>query len=169
MKKILVTGAIASGKSEVCRYLASKGIPVYNSDSRAKALYDSVPGLKERIEKETGISFDDLGIIFRDSGKRKALEAIVHPLVREDFEKWSEKTDAGAVAFESALALSSDVFSGLFDETILVKAPVETRLQRNVKVSERNNLQSFDESKADFILVNDSDIETLHKNIDKIL
>ena len=49
MKTFLVTGPIGSGKSEVCRYLASKGYPVYDCDSRTKGLYESVPGLKSRI------------------------------------------------------------------------------------------------------------------------
>ena len=44
MKKaltILITGGIGSGKSVLSRYLESRGVPVYDSDSRAKALYDS--------------------------------------------------------------------------------------------------------------------------------
>ena len=64
MKTILVTGGIASGKSEVCRYLASKGLPVYDSDSRTKALYGSVPGLVERIEAAIGVPFAQIGVIF---------------------------------------------------------------------------------------------------------
>ena len=46
MKVLAVTGGIGSGKSEVCRILADKGLTLqYNADSRAKALYVERPGL----------------------------------------------------------------------------------------------------------------------------
>ncbi len=54
MKKLLITGSIGSGKSEVCRYLRSKAFPVYDCDSRAKALYDENPGLLAAIESLFG-------------------------------------------------------------------------------------------------------------------
>ena len=38
MKTVLVTGLIGAGKSELCSLLAAKGYPVYDSDSRTKAL-----------------------------------------------------------------------------------------------------------------------------------
>ena len=59
MKTVLVTGPIGGGKSSVCRHLAEAGYPVYDCDSRCKALYGTVPGLKERIESELGIPFSD--------------------------------------------------------------------------------------------------------------
>ena len=66
MKTVLVTGGIASGKSEVCRYLSSAGYPVYDSDSRTKALYESVPGLKGRVEEAIGVPFSNVAVIFED-------------------------------------------------------------------------------------------------------
>ena len=38
LRTVAVTGGIGSGKSMVCALLAEKGIPVYDSDSRTKAL-----------------------------------------------------------------------------------------------------------------------------------
>ena len=54
MKTILVTGGIGSGKSEVCRHLVSRGIPVYDSDARTKRLYDEVQGLAARVDAALG-------------------------------------------------------------------------------------------------------------------
>ena len=51
---LVVTGGIGSGKSLVCSMFADKGIPVYDSDSRTKSLYDSVPGLSARISSALG-------------------------------------------------------------------------------------------------------------------
>lgn len=169
MNKILVTGPIASGKSEVCRYLETNGYPVYDSDSRAKALYSSVPGLKEKIEKELGVEFGDLSVIFEDESKRLKLEEIVHPLVLEDFSKWAEKQESDTVIFESAIALDKPLFDGVFDYVILIRAPYGQRLERNSKVAERDRLQNAEESRADFIIDNDSDLDTLHNKTEKII
>ena len=169
MEKILVTGAIASGKSEVCRYLESKGYPIYYSDARTKSLYNSVPGLKERIEKELEIDFEEIAVIFKDDVKRQKLEDIVYPIVVEDFKNWMSGQTADSVVFESAIALEKRQFDGLFDKVILVKADIRTRISRNSKVIERNHIQNPDESKADFVIENDSDIEALHKTIDSVL
>lgn len=169
MRTILVTGAIGSGKSAVCRYLSSKGYPVYDSDSRTKALYDKVPGLKEKIEEALGIPFGQLSVIFEDEGKRTLLEGIVYPLVVDDFVQWRSVQGRGTVFLESALALDKPVFDALYDEVWLVEAPYQTRLERNPKVAGRDALQHFDRSRADIVIENDSTKEELYKKIDLIM
>lgn len=170
MKTILVTGGIASGKSEVCHYLEDKGFPVYDSDSRTKALYESVPGLKQRVEDAIGLSFDQVGIIFSDSAKREALERVVYPEVLADYLKWKSSCKSGTVFFESAVALDKAVFDGQWDEVWLVTAPLEERLKRNPKAESRLGSQrEADESCADAVIVNDSSIEELHLKVDKLL
>ena len=81
MKTFLVTGPIGSGKSAVCEYLASRGNPVYDCDSRTKMLYSLVPGLKCSIEQALDISWDNISVIFTDEAKRRKLESIVYPLL----------------------------------------------------------------------------------------
>ena len=170
MRTVLVTGGIASGKSEVCRYLAEKGFPVYDSDSRTKALYESVPGLKKRIEEAIGAPFSKIGVIFEDSAKREALEKVVYPEVLADFLKWKASRSAGTVFFESAVALDKAVFEGQWDSVWLVTAPLEARLKRNPKAEGRLQAQQeVDESRADAVIVNDSSIEELHKQVDILL
>ena len=53
---VLITGGIGSGKSAVSSILESEGIPVYDSDSRTKALYDSDLRLRENLESLLGVS-----------------------------------------------------------------------------------------------------------------
>lgn len=170
MKTILVTGGIASGKSEVCRYLASKGFPVYDSDSRAKALYDSTPGLRERIEEAIGLPFSRISVIFEDEAKRKRLEDVVYPVVLEDFLEWKRTQKADTVFFESAVALDKTHFQGQWDSVWLVTAPLEARLSRNPKTAERLQSQKdVDPSLADELIVNDSSIEELHDKVNKLI
>ena len=49
---IAISGGIGSGKSVVSRMVTVLGFDVYDCDSRAKALMDTDPYIKERIRKE---------------------------------------------------------------------------------------------------------------------
>ena len=171
MKTVLVTGGIGSGKSEVCRYLAARGFPVYDSDSRTKALYGSVPGLKEKVEAAIGAPLSEAAVIFRDPARRERLEAVVYPEVLADFKAWrASRADAVTVFMESAVALGKSIFEGLWDEVWLVEAPLEQRKARNPKVAGRLASQPpADRSKVDIIIENDSTLEALHKKIDSII
>lgn len=91
MKTLVVTGGIGSGKSLVCSFLAERGVPVYDSDSRTKALYDNDRVLLEKIREAVGNDVVDAegkldrkklaSVIFADEAKLKALESVVHPAV----------------------------------------------------------------------------------------
>lgn len=139
-KTILITGGIGSGKSEVSAVLRSLGYPVYDSDSRTKGLYDSVPGLLEAVEKALGcgpLRTEDgrldrrtlAGIVFSDAAKMELLQRVVYPAVAEDFVRWRSSFD-GPVFFESAVASAHPEFDGLFDAVLLVTADEEKRLER---------------------------------------
>lgn len=168
-KTVLVTGGIASGKSEVCRYLAAKGLPVYDSDSRAKALYSTVPGLVEKVEKAIGAPFAQIGVIFTDSAKRAAVEAVVYPEVILDFQKWREEQEADTAFLESAIAAEKPQLRCLYDEVLLVRAPLAQRLKRNPKTAVRLSAQSPHKIKANYIIENGGSLEALHARIDEYL
>ena len=184
---VLVTGGIGSGKSEVCRRLASHGIPVYDSDSRTKSLYDSVPGLASRVNDAVGggvLGPDGhldrkalASVIFNDKGKLEALESVVHPAVLDDFFKWRDAIGKGIVVMESAIAMDKPVFDGVFDCTVLVDAPAEIRADRACSrdsasrqaVMARILNQKQNISHADIVIVNDGTLEELHGRTDKAL
>lgn len=169
MKTILVTGPIGSGKSEVCRYIASKGYPVYDCDSRTKLLYENVPGLKRRIEEALEIEWSGISVIFRDAERRRKLEDIVYPLLVDDILSWKRESDSPVIFIESAIALDKPQLDGLYDEVLLVTADLQTRIARNPKAVERNGLQSFDEDMIDYRIYNDSTLESLHNKTDELL
>ncbi len=169
MITVLVTGPIGSGKSEVCKYLSSKGFPVYDCDSRTKRLYGSEPGLRERIEAELEIEWKDIGIIFTDARRRLRLESIVYPLVVEDILKWKSGLTGELAFIESAIALDKRQFDPLYDKVLLVTAPEELRLGRNPYAAIRGALQSFDSGRICYTIENDSSIEELHKKTDQLL
>ena len=169
MTTVLVTGPIGGGKSTVCRYLEAAGHPVYDCDSRCKALYDSVPGLKAEIERELGIPFGELRRIFDDAAKREMLEAMVYPLLAADLKEWKGAQNTELAFVESAIMLQKPVFDGLYDSVLLVTAGRTRRISRNPAAVQRDGLQSFDTEKIDYTIRNSSTKEALDKRIDKYL
>jgi dephospho-CoA kinase len=142
MKVLAVTGGIGSGKSEVCRILADKGLTLqYNADSRAKALYVESPGLLCRIEASLGCRFRDeegnfipsrlAAVIFKDDGALEKVEALLFPEMIRDFHKVMEAAaEDQIVVFESATFLEKKQFDGFADIVLLVDAPFAMRLER---------------------------------------
>lgn len=155
LRTVVVTGGIGSGKSMVCALLAEKGIPVYDSDSRTKALYNGpllqqveaafgrrftvIPSGCEGISSATiaepalpAIDFAALSAAAFSSPESLALlESIVHPAVLADFTAWRASQAASPfVVLESAIILSKPLFDGLYDTVVLVYAPEELRISR---------------------------------------
>ncbi len=141
MKTVVVTGGMGSGKSAVCRILGERGIPVYDSDARTKALYNELPDLIPTLEKALDLSLrlpdgalDKSKLaarIFSDQSARETLESIVYPLVKEDFLAWrSRQKDVPFVVLESAVVLSKPLFADVIDAVVLVEAPDEVRVRR---------------------------------------
>lgn len=168
MRVIIVTGGIGSGKSLVCRLMRSRGIPVYDSDSAAKALYEKHPELKSLIVKD----------IFSKPEALKRLEDAVYPLLAEDFRQWAADRGAQTLAFESAIVLQKDFFDNFGDYVLLVEAPVEERVRRAVErggeeadVRRRIALQKDqrENPRVDFIIENDSSVQNAEEQLDKFL
>ena len=143
MLRVGVTGGIGSGKSTVCRIFAALGIPVYDSDRRAKALMNDDPTLVARITELLGAEayrngrLDRAyvaGRVFGDRGLLESLNAIVHPAVGADFTDWAEAQERCGVPYallESAILFESG-FDGCVDRTVTVSAPLEIRVARTV-------------------------------------
>ncbi|MCR5072009.1 MAG: dephospho-CoA kinase [Bacteroidales bacterium] len=169
MRTILVTGPIGSGKSEVCRYLASLDFPVYECDARTKMLYSLVPGLKCSIEERLGLPWSEIGRVFSEPDKLRTLEEMVYPHVLEDLKAWKATQKSPLLFVESAIALDKPQFDGLYDKVLLVTAPYELRVQRNPKAAERDALQTFDPARIDWTLENEGTKEELNIKIRQLI
>ena len=168
-KTILVTGPIGSGKSAVCKYLASLDFPVYECDARTKMMYSLVPGLKCSIEERLDLPWSQIGRVFSEPDKLRTLEEMVYPYVVEDLKAWKAQQTAPLLFVESAIALDKAAFDGLYDEVLLVTAPLELRAQRNPKVAERDALQSFDPARIHYTVENTGTQEELYIKIRQLI
>lgn len=169
MKTVLVTGPIGGGKSACCHYLRSLGYPVYDCDSRCKALYEEIPGLKSSIEKELGIPFQELGRIFTEPLLMEKLEALVYPLMVRDIESWKSGQGSSLLFIESAVAHGKEIFRHLYDSVLLITADYAVRLARNPDAALRDRLQHFSADMADYTIINGSSLRNLHDEIDEYL
>ena len=139
MLKIGLTGGIGSGKTTISRILKVLGASVYAADERARELMNSNMDL---IRSVTALFGDEsyrngvlnrafiASIVFSDSSKLKALNALVHPLVFDDFLSWSDQQNSGHYVIHEAAILFETGLYKKFDYNILVCSPAELRIKR---------------------------------------
>lgn len=92
--RIGLTGGVASGKTTVADFFADLGVPVIDTDVIARDVVAAgAPALAEIRKKFGAEVFDDDGsldrkamrnLVFSDAGKRRQLEQILHPRIREE-------------------------------------------------------------------------------------
>ena len=186
MRTVIVTGGIGSGKSAVCALLRERGIPVYDCDARAKALYSRRPALTARLEEALAMPLRDASgrldkarlsaRIFSDTRARETLEGILYPALLQDFRRWRSRQRAPFVVLESAVILSKPVFDGVADAVVWVQAPEELRIARTMardgasreEVLGRIRAQAFPKEKMDVVLPNDGTPGQLAEAVDHL-
>jgi dephospho-CoA kinase len=103
VRRIALTGGIATGKSHVLATLAGLGVPTVDSDTLARAAVAiGTPGLAAVVARFGRRVLDSTGaldrraladIVFADADARRDLEAIVHPEVRLAIDAWFAALD----------------------------------------------------------------------------
>ncbi|MDG1099560.1 MAG: dephospho-CoA kinase [Bacteroidia bacterium] len=139
MLRLGVTGGIGVGKSTVCQIFSCLGVPIYDADQRAKALYSENLKLQKELIQKYGtaiykngaINTELLGkIIFTDKQELQWLNALVHPLIFEDYEHWCQQNeDAIYTIKEAAIMFESDSDKNV-DAVIGVFSPEALRMER---------------------------------------
>ncbi|MBE0423993.1 MAG: dephospho-CoA kinase [Lutibacter sp.] len=173
MKIIGLTGGIGSGKSTVLAHFKALGAATYIADTEAKKLMNADQELRNDIIKLFGEQAYDneklnnayiASVVFKKAEKLNALNALVHPKVREDFQHFIKNQKADFVIYEAAILFESgsDQFC---DYIITVIADSELKIERIMKrdgvskeqIKERMQHQSADDykiKKSDFVIRN---------------
>jgi dephospho-CoA kinase len=188
MSKIIgLTGGIGSGKSTIANYFQSLGIPVYIADDQAKKVSASaeiIKSIKNVFGSEVFLNnkLDRkklANIVFQNPDKLKALNRIIHPAVKKDFDHWlSVHKNFPIVIKEAAILFESGSYK-YCDAIITVAAPLETRIERVIlrdktsrsDIISRINNQWTDEQrieKSDFVIQNLS-IDIAKEQVNEIL
>jgi dephospho-CoA kinase len=140
--RVGLTGGLASGKSTVAGILRGLGAEVFDADAIVRELY--APGgagtaaaralFGEGAIDESG-AVDRArvaGFVFADAEKRRALEALIHPMVRAELERrFDEARRAGArIAVAEASQILEAGSESAYDRLLLVVAPEGDRIRR---------------------------------------
>jgi dephospho-CoA kinase len=176
MLKIGITGNIGSGKTTVSKLFELLGVPVFYADDEAKKVMVTDDILKDEIKLAFGKDayFDNgtlnrkylADIVFNDDHQLNRLNLLVHPATFRAFNNWAGCIiGAPYVLKEAALLFETDSYT-ICDYTILVRAPLEKRIERVIQrdglklddIKSRESKQLPEEKKsslADYIIIND--------------
>lgn len=192
MLNVALTGNVGSGKSTVARLWAEAGVPVVSADELARrAVLPGSPGLRAVTEAfgDSVLAADGTldrhrmrEIVFASEERRRRLEGILHPLIRELRAAWVEQMRAaGESIVVSEIPLLFEVGAEAdFEVVVLVDAPTEQRrerLRRDRGLSaddvERIMAAQMDPGRkraaADIVIDNDGSLDELAAAADRVL
>lgn len=188
MIKVGITGLMGSGKSYISSLFGELGVPLYNSDERAKWVNNNNPYLKKELINEFGNIYtnDELDkdklrqIVFVNGGelRLKKLNQIVHPYIFQDFNDFCLiNSDKPMILAESAILFESKINTYL-NKIIFVNVSYDIRLERTIKRDGinkeeydnrmKNQIPSEEKIKLSDFVIDNSNLNTEEaKNITK--
>ncbi|MFJ3085723.1 dephospho-CoA kinase [Streptomyces sp. NPDC086838] len=182
MLKVGLTGGIGAGKSEVSRLLVGHGAVLVDADRIAREVVEpGTPGLAAVVEEfgpgiltpQGTLDRPALGaIVFADPDRLAALNAIVHPLVRDRSAELEKAAGPDSVVVHDVPLLTENGLAPLYDLVVVVDAAPETQLDRLVRLRgmteadarARMAAQATREQRravADLVIDNDGPVEEL--------
>lgn len=184
-----LTGNIATGKSTILDYVASKGAFVIDADKLAHqamapdgTAYQSIVELfgKEILHPDGTINRRALGkIVFSDPEKLGQLEQVVHPAVFDLARQQMSGTSSTVIVLEAVKLLEAGLLVTLCHEVWVVASAPEVQLQRlrdsrgmdEADARLRMRMQSPQAAKinqADRVIYNNGTLEELYAQLDRI-
>ena len=183
MLRVGITGGIGSGKTALTDWLAVQGITIVDADLAARAVVAlGQPALAEIVATfgEDYLQPDgqlDRGamrqLVFEDTEKRKALEAITHPRIREELQRQLDTADSVYAVLSSPLLLESGQ-SELVDLSVVVDVPEATQIERTMQRDGNDRAlvegimaaqldRETRKNRADIIIDNSASLSALHE------
>jgi len=151
VRRIGLTGGIASGKSAVAELLRAKGAVIVDADVLAREVVEpGTPGLAAIVDRfGRGVLLPDgrldrarLGqLVFSDADARADLNAIVHPAVRRRAAELEADAPAGSVVVHAIPLLVETGQAASFDMVVVVDVDPTIQVDR---LRARNGLSRAD-------------------------
>lgn len=133
-----LTGGIGSGKTTVLQFFKELGAAVFIADIEAKKIMVEDAELKSQIKNLFGAEAyinNELNrkliasVVFNDASKLKELNALVHPKIREYFNRFKATSTSKIIIYEAAILFESGS-NEICDYVITVTANFEEKLER---------------------------------------
>lgn len=183
-----LTGGIGSGKTAVSDRFADLGIVIIDADVASRTIVEpGSPGLSQIKETFGQHVLQDNGeldraklreIVFADPSQRLALEAITHPLIRDEIVSGLSNADSPYTILVSPLLMETNQHE-LCRRTLLVDIPEAMQLTRasardgvseaQIKaiMAAQTNRETR-RSKADDMIINDQGLDHLDQQVTRL-
>ncbi len=182
-----ITGGSGSGKSQVCKLLASMGAYIIDADeighgvtSREDVLREiEVAFGKDVIKSDGTLDRKALGaMVFSSKEALETLNIITHKKIYDEIERLLKESNSEIVAIDAAV-LKTTRLKDLCDFIVAVVAPIDQRMKRIVqrdhlseeRALDRINSQPTDAQYAhgvDFVILNSGNVENLNRRVIEI-
>ena len=184
-----LTGGIGSGKTTVAELFVSQGAGLVDTDEISRRLTAPAQPAVAEIARKFGPQFvaEDgsldrvrmRNLVFADLSARKDLEAIVHPLIRQESTRQIQESTAPYVVVVVPLLIETGAYRGMIGRILVVDCEPETQVRRVMERSRlsRNEVLSIIASQvsrqqrlreADDIIQNDDDLESLPAQVNPL-
>lgn len=143
-----LTGGIGSGKSLAAQFFAELGALVIDADQLAR---DAIERGSEGFDQLIATFGDSIlhnglvdrralgELVFRDAEAKKKLEAIIHPIVRKEFEEAVASLENDQILIYEIPLLFETRAMERFDYIVTVEADMQLRKERLLKKGLRNS------------------------------
>ena len=189
MRRVALTGGIATGKTYVLQRLRDRGVPTIDADEIVhEALEPGTPTTKAIathfgsvfIAADGSVDRTLLGRkVFGDPEARQQLEAVIHPVVYETIRKWFATLDR-TLGVASIPLLYETHREGDFDFVVVTVCPPEEQLRRIVRrdrITEEQARQRMAAQmpaaekarRADFVILTDGTTLATDRQVDELL
>ena len=180
MKKIGITGSLASGKTTASKILSSSKGPLFNADVVVKNLYKKnsfrkIISKRFNIKNTLNIKRSLKNKIKEDETNIQKLEKIVHPLVRKEMYKFIRKNKKKKFIFLEIPLLIESKLMNYFDIIFFIKARKSIRLRRFLSKGGKREIFSILNKKqltdtvkikySDYVVVNEKKFKVLKEKL----
>jgi len=184
-----LTGGIGCGKSTVADLFAQRGATVIDTDLLAHQLTAAGGLALPAIRAQFGDAFiaSDGAMdrarmrahVFADPAEKKKLEAILHPMIRQETERAAAAANGRYVLFVVPLLIESGAWKERVSRVLVIDCPEQLQIAR---VIQRSNLTEAQVraimaaqvsrevrlAAADDTIVNDSDVNALTPQVERL-
>jgi dephospho-CoA kinase len=177
-----LTGGMGSGKSTVAQYFRDCGVSIIQTDEIARQLLAPNQPILEQVISHFGQKILDKNgalnrialrnMVFESEPDRRWLEALLHPLIKTEILKHAK---APYTVVEIPLLIEAH-FEDIVDRILVIDCPIALQIERiqkrdqmpveliqkiiNTQLDRQSRLE-----KADDIIDNSSDLDTLKKQV----
>jgi len=182
MLRVGITGGIGSGKTALTDWLSTQGIVIVDADLAARIVVEpGQPALAEiaaQLGQEYLLPDGQLDraalrkLVFADDTKRRTLESITHPRIRDELTQQMAAAQSAYVVLSSPLLLESGQ-SEMVDLSVVVDVPEAVQIERTM-ARDQNERALVEQimaaqldratriSRADIVIDNSGSLEALH-------